>query len=243
MTSSSPLVIVQETKAQRPVRFAQPPAEREAQRLDPEFDHARKLRDEARDLSTDAVRKICDYAAEIERLRVAFLQPAGLRRGSEAQGVLQKNEGGFQAQLETQLGLHHEQAKRIIDRGRYMAMLRNAAAGKTIKYVTGTGAERKEKTFSPDSEARQCAQQALDAVMAGDVKPSAAWAGVIGESRRVAKTGKKERAAIDHAANLSNAVAKFKTSLPHWRQIPPGERAFIENEFNAIKPLLEGTLL
>lgn len=203
--------------------------------LDPQWTKARELLALGR-------RTAEAFAAEIERLRAIYLRQ-GQGRRSDLHESADNSAEGFSAQLEAQLGLHREQARRILDRVRYVRMLRAAAEGEAVRYLTGTGSEQKEKIFEPDDEAQARARQMLDDVMAGDVKASAAWAGIVGEGRRVAQTGKKQRAAVDHAMNISNAIAKLKTSLPHWRSISPNERALIENEFLAIKDLLEGTLL
>lgn len=214
-----------------------------APRRDPQWNKARELLALGR-------RTAEAFAEEIERLREVYLLDKNanlhnLRRGKApmSQSVTSGIGEGFVAQLEAQLGLHREQARRILDRVRYVRMLRAAAEGEAVKYITGSGAERSEKIFEPTEEARARARQLLDDVVAGDVKASAAWAGIVGEGRRVAQTGKKERAAVDHAMNISNAIAKLKTSLPHWRKIAPNERALLETEFQAIKSLLEGTLL
>jgi hypothetical protein len=197
-------------------------------RLDPEWDNARELRDAARGLGTGAVQKICALVLEIERLRGLFLQPPGLRHGSESQLVIQKNRGGFQAQLEAQLGLQPEQARRLLERGRYMAMLRAIAEGKEVKYLTGTGQKGHEKTFVPNKESQERALGLLDAVIAGDEKPSAAWAGLVGEETRIAQTGKKERQAVNHYRNCERAIAKWSTSLEHYYNFTPPQQGYLD---------------
>ena len=205
-------------------------------RLDPAWDHAREL-------LRDGRRTAEEFAEEIERLRERYLHEGhGGDHGTNqhakwqvSQGVKLASGAGFVAQLEVQLGLHPEQAKRILDRVRYTRMLRAAADGQAVKYLTGTGKGKHEETFLPDDEAQARAQRLLDEVVAGDVKPSAAWAGVCGEARRVAASGKKERAAINHEENIARGLKKLATSLEHWAELTPAGRARLESLWNQLR--------
>lgn len=214
------------------------------QGTDPEFDRLRQLHAIVRAKAGPHMEAFIAEADEIQRLRERFLGVGhgGARKGSSFTPVKLDQETGFCAKLKSELGLQPEQAKRLEERADYVRRLRLAAAGQPVPYITGTGRAKEAKTFKPDDQAALMARSALEAVMAGDVPPSRAWAGLVGEGKRVAESGKKERAAVDHAMNISNAIAKLKTSLPHWREISAIERAHIENEFNAIKHLMDGTL-
>jgi hypothetical protein len=191
-------------------------------RLDPEWDPARELLAQGRRTAEE----FCD---EIERLRERFLRDknANLRRGNSPTAQSVPSEG-FQTHLETQLGMHHEQARRILDRVRYTRMLRAVADGNAVKYLTGTGRKKHEETFIPKGESRERAAVLLDAVIAGDEKPSAAWAGVVGEQKRVAETGKKERAAVDHYRNCDRAIAKWATSLQHYYDFTEPQQRYLD---------------
>lgn len=188
--------------------------------------------DRARLLLNDGKRTAEEFAAEIERLRESFYNEG---RGGDRRSKNQTPHvaafdpaPGFQAAVRRELGISDDTARRILDRVRYTRMLASAAAGEEVKYLTGTGAKKHEASFLPSEEAMTKARDLLADVVAGDVKPSAAWAGVVGETRRVAATGKKERAATDHAENLRRALRAFGTSLEHWRSLSTAERADIE---------------
>ncbi len=195
-------------------------------RLDPAWNKAREL--------VAAVRAgglaWLKLSLEIERLRDLFLQPPGLRRGSEAQVVLQKKEGGFQAKLTSELGLHHEQAKRwLLDGQRYRQL--HLIAADQVTEIDG---------HKVTAEARENARAALAEIDADPtIRPARCWAGLWG----AVKTKGSQRRGCDHTANIDSAIAKLKTSLPHWREIPAAERVFLTERFLAMKTLLEGTLL
>lgn len=195
-------------------------------KLDREWDRARELLAEGR-------RTAEEFANEIERLRALHLHAGhGGDRRSKNQVSHRETldpEKGFQAALERELSVAKATAYRILDRARYTRMLRLISEGESVKYLTGTGAKRTEKTFAPDVDAMQRARELLDDVVTGDVKPSAAFAGVVGESRRVGKTGKRERGEVDHAVNIERGLKALGTSLPHWRDVTPGNRHVLED--------------
>ncbi len=178
----------------------------------------------------------CEYADEILRLRATYSLGQGGDRKSKSHGViLIASAGGFQAVLARELGLHPEQARRLMDRAEYVSRLRMAAAGRTVKYLALREGEKREVAFEPHAESRARARQLLNDVIAGDVKPSAAWAGLVGEGRRVAETGKKERAAINHEENIARGLKKLATSLEHWAELKPSGRARLESLWNQLR--------
>ena len=204
--------------------------------LDPAWDRARSLLAAGRHTA-------CELAAEIERLRAAYSHPAGLRRGSESQIVIQKNDGGFQAQLSAQLGLHPEQARRIEQSAAYQARIGQVADAEEGEVITWTeGGEEQSLTVSDTH--RELARQALASMaLPGAPKPSRAWAGIAGEGTRVAKRGGKDRAPIDHAMNIAKGLTQLQTSLPHWEELTPQQRAKLEEGWMLIRHLLPKTFL
>jgi hypothetical protein len=203
------------------------------------WDHARELF--GRVLPT--VGDWLELGAVLTVLREEFFaQTAGLRRGNSpsSHGATPGPDvPGWQAKVREELGISHHTALRYLEKSHYVALLDNARRLKPVTYLR----DGEPVTVKPTAEMGRLAADALNEVLAGTKKPGCAWAGVCGEGLRVAETGKKERAAVDHAMNLSNAIAKLKTSLPHWREIDPHDRADVEAEFNGMKHLLEGTLL
>lgn len=202
--------------------------------LDPEFDHARELL--ARD-ATDTRRAIatkCELAGEIVRLRGLNLknQSHNLLVGPKAQ-VCRRGDG-FQAKLASELGLHHEQASRLVEFADYIQRLRLAAAGKPVKYITGSGKDRHEETFEANDIAQHLAQDSLAKVLTGDTSPSRAWAGVVGEGTRRAETGKMDRAATNHYKNCEKAQAKWATSLEHYYEFTEEQRAYLDSTWEEL---------
>ena len=190
---------------------------------DPEYDRARQLLAIERAKAGPHLEASVATADEIERLRGLYLKDRSrnLLVGPKAHPVLSGSaEGGFQAKLQTELGLHHEQARRLLERADYVRRLRLAAAGKPVLYITGTGKAKHEETFQPDARSEKIAKASLDAVLAGDLPPSRAWAGVCGEGLRVAATGKKERAAVDPAKQIRDDFRSLGKWLPMWKKLP-----------------------
>lgn len=204
--------------------------------LDPAWDRARSLLAAGR-------QNACDLAAEIARLRAEYSHPAGLRRGSESQIVIQKNDGGFQAQLRAQLGLHPEQARRIEESAAYQSRIGQVAEAEEGEVIRWTE-DGEEQSLTVSDAHRELARQALASMaLPGAPKPSRAWAGIAGEGTRVAKRGGKDRAPIDHAMNIAKGLTQLQTSLPHWEEFTPRQRAKLEEGWMLIRHLFPKTFL
>lgn len=213
-----------------------PVAETKLVTLDPAWDRARALLAAGRQTA-------CELAAEIDRLRTLYLHPSGVRRGSESQVVIQKNGGGFQAQLRAQLGLHPEQARRIEESAAYQTRIARVAEAEDGEVISWEEAGEEQSLTVSDAH-RELARQALASMaLPGAPKPSRAWAGIAGEGTRVAQRGGKDRQPINHAMNLAKALTQLQTSLPHWSKLSPQERATIEDGWALIRPLLPPTFL
>lgn len=217
-----------------------PVVETKLDALDPAWDRARQLLAAGR-------RTACELAAEIERLRVAYLRDksSNLRRGNSptAQTVPSENTGGFQAQLRAQLGLHHEQARRIEESAAYQSRIGQVAEAEDGEVISWEEAGT-EQSLTVSEAHRQLARQALAGLaLPGAPKPSRAWAGIAGEGTRVAQRGGRDRQPINHAMNIAKALTQLQTSLPHWAKISPKERAAIEEGWADIRPLLPPTFL
>lgn len=208
--------------------------------LDPAWDRARSLLASGRHTA-------CELAAEIERLRGAYLRDksSNLRRGNSptAQIVPSENPGGFQAQLRAQLGLHPEQARRIEESAAYQARIGQVADAEEGEVITWTE-DGEEQSLTVSDTHRELARQALAGMaLPGAPKPSRAWAGIAGEGTRVAKRGGKDRAPIDHAMNIAKGLTQLQTSLPHWEELTPQQRAKLEEGWMLIRHLLPKTFL
>lgn len=204
--------------------------------LDPAWDRARQLLAAGRQTA-------CELAAEIDRLRAAYAHPAGLRRGSESQIVIQKNDGGFQAQLRAQLGLHPEQARRIEESAAYQSRIGQVAEAEEGEVIRWTE-DGEEQSLTVSDAHRELARQALASMaLPGAPKPSRAWAGIAGEGTRVTRRGGKDRAPIDHAMNIAKGLTQLQTSLPHWEELTPQQRAKLEEGWMLIRHLLPKTFL
>ncbi len=185
--------------------------------LDPEYDYARRLK-------AQGMRVACEFAAEIRRLRELYLHPPGLRRGSESQIVIQKNEGGFQAKLRIELDMHPQQAQRILDSADYLARLEQVAMAEV-----GTVVSLKDKHGTPElitvtKRAKELAEQAVsEQGQPGTPKPSRAWAGVRGEGMRVDDpllgNGSKDRATPDNLELWVKAAKTIKRIGCRWSEL------------------------
>lgn len=224
------------------MQTAQPPAtvpETKLVTLDPAWDRARQLLAAGRQTA-------CELAAEIESLRQAFYNRGKGRRNDlqlASQNVTQVEAGGFQAQLRAQLGLHPEQARRIEESAAYQSRIGQVAEAEEGAVITWTE-DGEEQSLTISDAHRQLARQALASMaLPGAPKPSRAWAGIAGEGTRVAKRGGKDRAPIDHAMNIAKGLTQLQTSLPHWEELTPQQRAKLEEGWMLIRHLLPKTFL
>lgn len=187
--------------------------------------------------------KISDKTARLPDGRVVSqtgsTHPASNRQtlGFSHDATLFGTRKGWQAKVREELGISHDTADRLIERARYVCMLRDVAEGKAVEYEDSLDEERK---VEPTEDMRQLAFDLLQDVVAGTVNAARAWAGVIGEgSRRGAGTVK--RAGVDHAKNLKKGLVMLQTSLRHWRRLDPEERADIETLWARVSRMLPDT--
>lgn len=208
---------------------------------DPAYDRARELYDRSRNDFTRSLASQCELADEIKTLRERFLRDSSsnLKKGNipTAQGV--PSGDGFQAKLSAEIGLHHEQARRIIARAEYVQRMRLVVDGRTVTYLTGTGKAKRQEQFTPTAEAVELAKASLEDVLEGEVSPSRAWAGLVGEGKRVAKTG-VARAPVNHYRNCETAIIKLATSIEHYHDFSIEQRNHLDLLFGEV---LDGNVM
>jgi hypothetical protein len=188
-----------------------------ALRLDPDWDRARELLSEGRQTAIQ-------LAHEIERLKELYMQPAGLRRGSKSQTVIQNNDGGFQAKLSSELNLHPQQAARILESASYQSSIIQVADAELGEIVTYTSSKGKEEHLEVTPEAQSLARQAVDEWgMPYSPRPSRQWAGIAGG----AETRGKDRNPVDSAKQVRNALRSLEVHLPRWDSFSPEDQALI----------------
>lgn len=139
-----------------------------------------------------------------------------------------KVEGGFQAQLRDQLGLHPMQAARIEEAAAYQLRIERVASAEIGEVIAWDEAgERKSLTVT--AAHKECAEQVVDGLsLPGAPRPSRAWAGIVGEGTRVGNygAGSKERATPDHLGLWVKASATIRRIGPQWEKLfRPGDRA------------------
>lgn len=216
--------------------------------MDPMWEKARRLLAEGR-------RVAAEFAREIERLREVYLDE-GKRRSLQnlKKGDLPKftnvnfgdtNDLGFVAQLREQLGLHPEQARRLLAEVDYQRRIEAVAEMEPGSWIEapgkGRGAEPVEIEITP--RMIELAREALEARGApGCPKASRQWAGIAGEGYRVdsRQEGATERAPTNHFVNIAAAIAKLKNSLrPQvMNELPADQFAELEKMWRDMAPLI-----
>lgn len=213
-------------------------------RLDPAWDRARELLEMGRACASE-------LAIEIERLRAAYLHrgQGGDRRGSSFTSVKLEtlsgeNRQGFTAQLRDQLGLHPQQAVRIMEAADYQRRIERVACAEIGEEIAWE-AEGQRRTLTITAEHKEQAKQAVAGMaLPGAPRPSRAWAGIMGEGTRVGvkNAGKADRQPVNHALNIARGLTALQTSLPHWAELTADERYAIEESWaKLILPLLPQT--
>lgn len=138
--------------------------------LDPRWNRARELLAHGRGLAAE-------LAEEIERLRAQFLgQGQGRRTDKQpsSQVVIKVDAQGFQAQLRAQLGLHPQQAARLLEnsqRTRLLAQIADAEPGEVVTIDA-------ERDFEVTLETKALARDAFNDLTLGNVTAGRAWAGI-----------------------------------------------------------------
>lgn len=194
--------------------------------LDPSWDRARELLAQGRFVASA-------LAEEIERLRAEFSKGQGGDRKSKSQVLILKQGDGFQAQLRAQLGLHPQEAKRLLDRAARIQLLeriRGSEPGEVI-LLPGDGASLQ---ITEEVQARAAA--ALSQIELGTVPASRAWTGF-----RTGQEPGSTRAAVDHAKNIARGLTALQTSLPHWDELDTDTRATLEKGWALIVDLIPST--
>lgn len=211
-------------------------------RLDPAWNRARELLEMGRACA-------CELAAEIERLRAEFLRQGQGRRtdrpGTFFTNVKEVTHLGFTAQLREQLGLHPEQAKRILEAADYQLRIEQVAEAEPGTEIEIPGAAGQTRRLALTAEHIAQAKQAVAGMaLPGAPRPSRAWAGIMGEGTRVGTkgAGKADRQPIDHSKNIARGLTALQTSLPHWKDLSADERFALESAWaKLVLPLLPAT--
>jgi hypothetical protein len=138
------------------------------------------------------------------------------------------DERGWQAKVREELGISDDTARRwMLDGHRYRQM-RLICAGR-VDEVDGhlvTDTVRKEARAA-------IAEIDSDPTM----RPARKWAGLWS----AVKTKGSQRKAIDHATNIARGLTALQTSLPHWTDLKPEQRAALERGWELVRPLLPPT--
>lgn len=208
---------------------------------DPAYDRARELLDRDASDSRQALDTKCELAAEIMGLRARFLRDKSenLKKGQDSDFTRVKSEEGFVSKLQSELGIHPQKADRIVKTAEYVQRMRLVVDGRTVTYLTGTGKTKRQEQFTPTAEAIELAKASLDDVLEGEVSPSRAWAGLVGEGKRVAKTG-VARAPVNHYRNCETAIIKLATSIEHYHDFSLEQRNHLDLIFGEV---LDGNVM
>lgn len=145
-------------------------------------------------------------------------------------------EKGWQETVQAQLGITHQTALRLIERGYAVMRIKGIADGEDVRWQDTKG---EIKIMRATDEAQRMAQEALPAVVAGILPASRAWAGICGESER-SKAGKR-RAEIDYAAVMRRALVSLRNAAASWNLLDPDDRADVENLWYEVRETLPAT--
>lgn len=145
-------------------------------------------------------------------------------------------EKGWQETVREQLGISHQTALRLIDRGNAVMRIKGIADGEDVRWKDTKG---EIKIMRATDEAQRMAQEALPVVVAGILPASRAWAGICGESER-SKAGKR-RAEIDYAAVMRRALVSLRNAAASWNLLDPDDRADVENLWYEVRETLPAT--
>lgn len=145
-------------------------------------------------------------------------------------------EKGWQETVQEQLGISHQTALRLIERGNAVLRIKGIADGEDVRWKDTKG---EIKIMYATEEAQRMAQEALPVVVAGVLPATRAWAGICGESDR-SKVGKR-RADIDYAAVMRRALVSLRNAAAAWNKLDPEDRAIIENLWYDVRETLPAT--
>ncbi|HPA21458.1 MAG TPA: hypothetical protein PLU30_27200 [Verrucomicrobiae bacterium] len=175
--------------------------------------------------------------------RLLQLHTAWFRHGSGRRSDLQplpqvaaKVVTGWQAKVKEELGISDDTARRIIERARYITMMRLFAQGKTVTYCDSKG---RTVEVSPTDKMVALAKESLPEIELGAMSPQKAWVGLLGEGTREAMGRQRER--TNHYTVLHRALKSLSESLPKWKRLKPEERAELEQLWGVIREALPET--
>lgn len=187
---------------------------------------ARKLVEKVR----TGARAWLELGAVLSELRMEFFRAGSGRRTDlePSPHDAAKVEKGWQVKVREELGISDDTARRwMLDARRYTQ----------LRQITG-GQLRQIEGQTITSEVRERAQEALAVIeLDPSVRPARAWAGLWGAGA----TKGKQRAAVDHARNIARGLTALQTSLPHWNELTPEQRAALERGWELIRDLIPPT--
>jgi len=191
------------------------------------------------------IEDLVQFAEVLQQLRREFFKTAGRPINSpKALGELNStgkspqntpSEKGWETEVTTQLGIHPNTARNIIERAKYAQMLRMAADGQTIRY---TDSKKQLVTIQPTDRMQEIAAGLIEQVAAGTINAKRAWAGTVGEGSNDPAAGK---APTDHYRVILRAITSLRNSAAHWAELTPDDRFALENEWAALRSHLPST--
>jgi hypothetical protein len=213
--------------------------------LDPSWDRARALWADAQ----KAWSARAQFVSEIERLRAEFLGQGhgGNRKNQVSQVVKLDRTDGFVAQLRAQLGLHPQEAARLIQsaaRVHFLQACSQAEPGDEIALPATTNkkpGDDAETHVTITFELRGKAADLLAELEKGEATPGRAYTGFRGFQKTAKSAGTTKRAEVNHARNIARGLTALQTSLPHWDELDTDTRAALEKGWALIVDLIPST--
>lgn len=194
---------------------------------------------------------LIELAAVLIELRREFFAPgtnsptswhkasseAGRGRSTEKPTLFTPSEKGWQQVVRDELGISHQTALRMMERGAAVQRLKAIAEGEDVSYQDGRGVVR---VVEATPEAIEMAKEILPATLAGAVAAPRAWAGVCGEGTR--REAGARRAAPDYCAVMVRALRSLRNaSETAWSHLTPRERAEVEEVWEQVRQTLPKT--
>lgn len=162
---------------------------------------------------------------------------AGRGGSTEKLTLFTPSEKGWQQVVRDELGISHQTALRMMERGAAVQRLKAIAEGEDVSYQDGRGVVR---VVEATPEAIEMAKEILPATLAGAVAAPRAWAGVCGEGTR--REAGARRAAPDYCAVMVRALRSLRNaSETAWSHLTPRERAEVEEVWEQVRQTLPKT--
>lgn len=133
---------------------------------------------------------------------------------SSARG--RSSEMGWHAKLNEELGITPQAALRLMEKAQYVCMLEDVTRGETVEYQDS---RNREMVIEPTPEMKQMAFGFLSDVVAGTVNAKRAWAGLMGEGGRQAKSGGTQRAAVDYRKRVRPCAVTLRGAFLEWPRL------------------------